>query len=280
MRLAHLGWDDTFAAAFERSATGLDVEPARVAIEFNHIYRIWTKDTELEATVAGRLKHHAAHRSELPAVGDWVVARRRTADDQAAIVAVLPRRSWFSRKMAGTITDEQIVAANVDVAFIAMALDADFSLRRLERYLLLARESGAAPVILLTKPDVSTTLAAQVTDVRSVARELPVHVVSPKSGQGIEHVAAYLTHGRTGALLGCEGRRLKGPPYDDAPGTRRATGRWADHRYPRHAGTAALGRGGGRPGNVRRHRGVGRRLSLHRLPAPRRAAMRREGRMR
>ena len=205
MRLAHLGWDDTFAAAFERSATGLDVEPARVAIEFNHIYRIWTKDAELEATVAGRLKHHAVHRSELPAVGDWVVARRRRGDDQAAIVAVLPRRSWFSRKMAGTVTGEQIVAANVDVAFIAMALDADFSLRRLERYLLLARESGAAPVILLTKPDVSTTLAAQVADVRSVARELPVHVVGPKSGQGIEHVAVYLTHGRTGALLGSSG---------------------------------------------------------------------------
>ena len=209
MRLAQLGWDDTFAAAFERRGAGLDVEPARVAIEFNHIYRVWTTDAELEATVSGRLKHHAAHRSELPAVGDWVVVRRgRVGDratDQAAIVAVLPRRSWFSRKMAGTITDEQIVAANVDVVFIAMALDADFSLRRLERYLLLARESGAAPVILLTKPDVSDALTAQVADVRSVSGELPVHVVGPKSGHGIEHVAACLTHGRTGALLGSSG---------------------------------------------------------------------------
>jgi len=205
MRLIQLGWDDTFAAAFERWGTGFDVEPARVAIEFNHIYRVWTKDAELEATVSGRLKHHAEHRSELPAVGDWVVARRRRAGDQAAIVAVLPRRSWFSRKMAGNLTDEQIVAANVDVAFIVMALDADFSVRRLERYLLLARESGAAPVILLTKSDVSTALAAQEADVRSVSGELPVHVVSPKSGHGIEHVAAYLTHGRTGALLGSSG---------------------------------------------------------------------------
>ena len=209
MRLAQLGWDDTFAAGFERWGAGLDVEPARVAIEFNHIYRVWTKDAELEATVSGRLKHRAAHRSELPAVGDWVVVRRgRVGDqptDQAAIVAVLPRRSWFSRKMAGTITDEQIVAANVDVVFIAMALDADFSLRRLERYLLLARESGAAPVILLTKPDVSDALTAQVADVRSVSGELPVHVVGPRSGHGIEHVAACLTHGRTGALLGSSG---------------------------------------------------------------------------
>jgi len=205
MRLAQLGWDDTFATAFERRAAMPDVEPARVAIEFNHIYRVWTADAELEATVSGRLKHHAASRSELPAVGDWVVVRRRRADDQAAIVAVLPRRSWFSRKIAGTVTDEQVVAANVDVVFVVMALDADFSLRRLERYLLLTRESGAEPVILLTKPDVSNAVSAQVTDVRSVAGVLPVHVVSPKRNEGIEHVAAYLTIGRTGALLGSSG---------------------------------------------------------------------------
>ena len=83
---------------------------------------------------------------------------------------MLPRRSWFSRKMAGTVTDEQVVAANVDVVFIVMALDADFSLRRLERYLLLARESGASPVVLLTKPDLAADVDAQATEVRSIAR--------------------------------------------------------------------------------------------------------------
>jgi len=205
MNLAQFGWDDTCAAAFEPWASKPDVEPARVVIEFNHIYRVWTRDAELESTVSGRLRHHAATRSALPAVGDWVVVRRRRAGDQATIVAVLPRRTWFSRKMAGTVTDEQIVAANVDVVFTVMALDADFSLRRLERYLLLARESGAAPVVLLTKPDLSNALQAQVLDVRSVAGDLPVHVVSPKRNEGIEHVAAYLTPGRTGALLGSSG---------------------------------------------------------------------------
>lgn len=205
MRLAQLGWDDTFARAFEPWTARPDVEPARVAIEFNHIYRVWTRGAEIEATVSGRLKHHAARRSELPAVGDWVVVRRRRSDDQATIVAVLPRRSWFSRKMAGTVTDEQIVAANIDVVFTVMALDADFSLRRLERYLLLARESGADPVILLTKPDVSNALPAQVAGVRSVAGDLPVHVVNPKRNEGVEQVAAYLARGRTGALLGSSG---------------------------------------------------------------------------
>src|SRR5918999_83564 len=160
MGLAELGWNDAVATAFEPFAATPHVEPARVTIEFNHIYRVWTQDGELDATASGRLKHHAASRSELPAVGDWVAVRRRGGASQAAIVAVLPRRSWFSRKMAGTVTDEQVVAANVDVVFIVMALDADFSPRRLERYLLLARESGAAPVILLTKPDLATYLHA------------------------------------------------------------------------------------------------------------------------
>jgi ribosome biogenesis GTPase / thiamine phosphate phosphatase len=205
MGLAELGWNDAVAKAFEPFEATPHVEPARVTIEFNHIYRVWTQDGELDATASGRLKHHAASRSELPAVGDWVVVRRRGGASQAAIVAVLPRRSWFSRKMAGTVTDEQVVAANVDVVFIVMALDADFSLRRLERYLLLARESGAAPVILLTKPDLATDLHAQAEEVRSVAGDLPVHVVSPRRNEGLDQVARYLTPGRTGALLGSSG---------------------------------------------------------------------------
>ena len=103
----------------------------------------------------------------MPAVGDWVVVRKRPDESRGAIVAVLPRRSWFSRRMAGQVTEEQVVAANVDVVFIVMALDADFSLRRLERYLLLARESGASPVVLLTKPDMCTDVPARVAEVDS-----------------------------------------------------------------------------------------------------------------
>jgi ribosome biogenesis GTPase len=205
MRLAQLGWDETFAKEFEPWASKPNVEPARVVIEFNYIYRLWTKHGEIETTVSGRMKHRAASRSELPAVGDWVVVRTRPEADKGAIVAVLPRRSWFSRKMAGTATGEQIVAANVDVVFIVMALDADFSLRRLERYLLLARESGAAPVVLLTKPDLSAAVPARVAHVAVVAADVPVHVVSPKMNAGIDLVASYLTPGRTAALLGSSG---------------------------------------------------------------------------
>jgi ribosome biogenesis GTPase len=205
MRLAELGWDETFAGHFAEHAARPDLQPARVAIEFNHNYRVYVDDGELDASAAGRLKHRAQSRAALPAVGDWVAIRKRPDEDRGAIVAVLPRRSWFSRKMAGQVTDEQVVAANVDVIFIVMGLDADFSVRRLERYLLLARESGAAPVIILTKPDLAGDLPTQVADVRTTARDIPVHVVSPKHNEGIGHVAACLTTGRTGALLGSSG---------------------------------------------------------------------------
>ena len=205
MRLVDLGWDEGFAGAFEALSPGAELQPARVVIEFNYLYRVWAEDGEQDATASGRLKHHAANRSEMPAVGDWVALRKRADQDQGAIVAVLPRRSAFSRKAAGTTTDEQVVAANVDVVFIAMALDADFSIPRLERYLLLARDSGAAPVVLLTKPDVTDALDARVAEVAGVATGVPVRVVAPKAGIGLDAVAEFLTRGRTGALLGSSG---------------------------------------------------------------------------
>jgi ribosome biogenesis GTPase / thiamine phosphate phosphatase len=205
MRLEDLGWDERFAQEFAAWADVPDVRPGRVGIEFNHIFRVYTEHGEVPAVTAGRLKHRAASRSELPAVGDWVALRMQPGRDDAAIQGVLPRRSRFSRKAAGNVTDEQIVAANVDVVFIVMAMDGDFSVRRLERYLLLARESGASPAVLLTKPDRSDDPAARVSEVVAVMPDLPVHVLSPKFGEGLEQLSAYLTHGRTGALLGSSG---------------------------------------------------------------------------
>ena len=202
MRLAAFGWNETLAAQFEPWRGKPHVEPGRVAIEFNYLYRVVLEEGDVEAVLTGRMKHHAERRSELPAVGDWVVVRRRA--DRGAIVAVLPRHSRFSRKAAGHVTGEQVVAANVDVIFIVMALDADYSLRRLERYLLLSRESGAAPVVLLTKPDLSADPAARLAEVVAVAGA-PVHLVTPRTGAGIDEVRTYLTPGRTGALLGSSG---------------------------------------------------------------------------
>jgi ribosome biogenesis GTPase len=204
-RLTELGWDDERIQQFEPWAGKVDLQPGRVIIGFNYLYRVATGDGEVEAVSSGRLKHHAESQGELPAVGDWVVLRKRPDEDRGAIVAVLPRRSRFSRRAAGNTTDEQVVAANVDVLFIVMSLDHDYSVRRLERYLLMARESGAAPVVLLTKPDLSTDLAAAVAAVVAASGDAPVHVVSPKLNQGLEQVAPYVTAGRTAALLGSSG---------------------------------------------------------------------------
>jgi len=205
MRLVDLGWDAALAEQFTPWAGKAHVHPGRVAIEFNHNYRVYVEGGEVEAIAAGRLKHHAESRSELPAVGDWIAVRKRPDEDRGAILGLLPRRSKFSRKVAGNVTDEQVVAANVDVAFLVMALDNDFNVRRLERYMLLARESGASPVVVLTKPDLATDLAAQVADVAAMGGGLPIHVVSPKRNEGLDQVSGYLTAGRTGALLGSSG---------------------------------------------------------------------------
>jgi len=205
VRLDDLGWDEEMAALYEPWRARAEHEPARVAVEFNHLYRVYGLDGDLEAVVSGRLKHHATSRSELPAVGDWVVVRRRADEGRASIVHVLPRRSCFSRKAAGGVTDEQVVAANVDVVFLVMALDGDLSPRRLERYLLLAQDSGAASVVLLTKPDLCADLPASVAEVAAVSGPVPVHVLNPRTGDGMDAIRTYVTHGRTCALLGSSG---------------------------------------------------------------------------
>jgi ribosome biogenesis GTPase len=205
VELQALGFDDHFSRAFAPWAEKPGVIPGRVGIEFNHILRVYTADGEIDATSSGRLKHEARSRAELPAVGDWVVVRQTPGETGAAILAVLPRRSRFSRRMAGGVTDEQVVAANVDIVYIVMGLDGDFSVRRLERYLLLGGESGAAPVVLLTKPDLATDLPTQLADVAIAAGETLVHVLNPREHTGLEPVENHLGPGRTGALLGSSG---------------------------------------------------------------------------
>jgi ribosome biogenesis GTPase len=205
MTLTELGWNDEFAAAYEPWRSKAHVHPGRVAIEFNQIFRIYVEDGELDAVTAGRLKHRARGRAELPAVGDWVALRKRPEEDLGVIMAVLPRRSAFTRRAAGEVTGEQVVAANVDVVFVVMGLDRDYNVRRLERYLVMARESGASPVILLTKPDLCSDLAAHLREVTSLAGDIVVHVVNPKRGEGLEQLQGDLGAGTTATLLGSSG---------------------------------------------------------------------------
>src|SRR3954452_10614312 len=129
MSLADFGWGSHFEQAFAAFVGRPDVQPASGLIESNHNYRMVTALGELDAVPAGRVKHHARSRAELPAVGDWVAVRKRSDEDRGAIVAVVERRSRFSRRMAGQVNDEQVVAANDSIFFVATALDDDFSTR-------------------------------------------------------------------------------------------------------------------------------------------------------
>ncbi len=196
--LEDLGWTTGFADAFAQVA-GDGLEPARVALEHTHIYRVLTADGERLARVSGRLRHAASGRVDFPAVGDWV------AVDGERITAVLPRVSRFSRRAAGNPTEEQIVAANIDVVFLVSGLDGDFNSRRIERYLVTAWESGASPVILLNKADLVEDAGAVAREVSDLAQGVPVHAISAKRLDSVDRVRAYLTRGRTGALLGSSG---------------------------------------------------------------------------
>ena len=200
--LEDLGWGADLEEAFSAFADS-GVQAGRVAVEHQHLYQVYVHGGELLAEVSGRLRHRAASRSAFPVTGDWIALRPRVEEGRATIVGVLPRRSSFSRKAAGSRVEEQTVAANVDVLFLVMGLDRDYNPRRLERYLALARVSGAMPVVLLSKSD----LCPQAHDRRSEIEALGVttHAISSRTGDGLASVRTYLTRGTTVALLGSSG---------------------------------------------------------------------------
>jgi ribosome biogenesis GTPase / thiamine phosphate phosphatase len=202
-RLAELGWNERFAAAFAAHA-GSGQVPGRVVLEHTHIYRVGTATGEVLARVSGRLRHRAESRPDFPAVGDWVVVEP-VAHGDARIHTILPRFSRFSRRAAGDSTEEQIVAANIDVVFLVGGLDGDFNPRRLERYLVVAWESGATPVIVLNKADLVADPRPHIDTVRASAPGVAVHAVSARDPQSLDALRAHLGPGRTAALLGSSG---------------------------------------------------------------------------
>lgn len=200
------GWNERLDREFSQFIA-TNIEPGRVILEFNQFLRLRTRDGEILAEVAGRLKHEATSRANLPTVGDWVVFRRHTHDDRATINAVLPRHSKFTRKVKGNKTDEQVIAANVDTVFLTTSLNQDYNPRRIERYLSIAWESGARPVILLTKADLCAATSDRLSDIRTVAPDVPCHAISAlnRRDEFLEIIAPYLVPGETIALIGSSG---------------------------------------------------------------------------
>jgi ribosome biogenesis GTPase len=202
--LESLGWDAAWASELE----GLeqpDLIPGRVAAQHRGAYAVWTENGDVRAEVAGALYYQRAVGGVLPAVGDWVGLRGRSEGGRATIHAVLGRKSAITRKTPDRNSVDQVLAANVDLIFLLSGLDDDFSLRRLERYLTTAWESGAEPVVVLTKTDLRADVAEVVLAAESVAIGVPVLPVSNVTGEGLDAVEPYLRAGRTAVLLGSSG---------------------------------------------------------------------------
>ncbi len=205
LNLEDYGWDEEFAAHFEPYARE-GYEAGRVFLQHNKYYMLYTAAGETLAEASGRLRYEARGPEDFPAVGDWVALRRKEDETKAAVIHdVLPRRSKFSRKAAGTRDEEQVVAANVDTVFLVTGLDHDFNPRRIERYLVMAWESGAEPVVVLNKADVAADAEGAVREVERVAPGVAVVRMSAKRGEGVEALLPFVGRGRTVALIGSSG---------------------------------------------------------------------------
>lgn len=212
--LEQLGWTEARQAAFEPLADA-GLQPARVALEHNHVYRVIGLAGEALAEAAGRLRHTARGRHELPAVGDWVAVRVDPASDRQQIREVLERQTTFSRAAVGgrghaagreaRETAQQVVAANIDVVLLVFGLDAPLNPRRFERYLVVARRSGARPVIVLNKIDLVEDVEAARAEARAAAGDALVVTSSTKTGEGMDVLGGHLRPGETMALLGPSG---------------------------------------------------------------------------
>lgn len=184
------------------AAKGL--EPARVILVYRKQLKVLSRRGEHWARTSGRLLHKAENLGELPAVGDWVAARIPD-QGEALVQAVLPRRTAFVRKTVGDSDEPQVLGANIDTVLVVMGLDRDFNLRRLERFMTLAWESRAAPVIVLNKKDLAEDLATDLEVVNEVSRGAPIYTVSALLDDGLAPLRACVGEGKTVAVLGSSG---------------------------------------------------------------------------
>jgi ribosome biogenesis GTPase len=212
IKLEELGWDDFFSGEFQPVKTPGAI-PARVVTIEKDSCRVLTVSGELTAQLSGKMRYRAGG-EDYPAVGDWLVVQPLPGELKATIQAILPRKSKFSRQSSGGReratggrTEEQIVSANVDVVFLVSGLDGgrSLNLRRIERYIAIARASGAAPVIVLNKADLCPDTAAHISGVKTAAPGIPVHAVSATEHTGLDSLKQYLAKGATAALLGSSG---------------------------------------------------------------------------
>lgn len=196
--LKKLGWNAFFGESFREYAT--DHEPGRVSTISKRGCMVHTKEGVVRARVSGKLRQEGLY----PAVGDWVAIYRDDSGTRT-LQAIMPRRSKISRKDPSRAIGEQVIVTNVDTAFIVTSLNQDLNLRRLERYLAVARQSGAEPVVVLNKSDLSADVEAKIDEVKAIAPDLSVIAISAAEKTGLEKLSPYLQEGKTVVLLGSSG---------------------------------------------------------------------------
>ena len=204
LKLELYGWNSFYTADAEKHLTKGGAI-ARVLLEHKNRYRLYSSQGEIWGELSGRFIHKYRSRAERPVVGDWVGIGVRGGSEVAIIQQVLPRKTKISRKEAGVRSEEQVIAANVDTIFIVSGLDQDFNLRRIERYFLLANKSGAEKVLVLNKSDLSDKLDDILREVKKVALDTPILLMSAKYDQGLDGLSPYLAPGKTLALIGSSG---------------------------------------------------------------------------
>jgi len=203
MSLDTLGWNTEWLEKFE-AHNGKGLVPGRVVSEHRSRYRVATEATEVSAEITGRMRNTSPQRSDLPGVGDFVALDLPRGDSQATIELVLPRKNALIRKASGK-SDPQLLAANIDVVFIVTALGGDFNLPRMKRYLALVQQSGAAPVIVVNKSDLTNDVIGLAGQIDGVPSDVPVHAISARSRNSIQVLEQYFTGDRTVAVIGSSG---------------------------------------------------------------------------
>jgi len=205
MELTKLGWnsdlDRQFAPHYARGLV-----PARVAVEDKLFFRVWTAEAELLAQFSGKCIHEARRsNSKFPKVGDWVAVKLVPNEEKAVIQAILPRRTQLSRKMIGHGATEQILATNIDTAFLVTAADMSFDTAVLEQMLVVAHESGARPVAVLNKIDLCKDLDGKLALVAGVAGGASVLAACALTGRGVEKISELIKPGDTAVFIGTSG---------------------------------------------------------------------------
>ena len=201
--LDRLVWSEWFEQRFSRyRAEGL--EPGRVSADYGAAFNVSTAGGDRVGRVTGKLRHEGVALNDRPVVGDWVVFEFG-GGDSGSIHAILERKTAFSRKVAGDATEQQVMAANIDRVFVVSALSEDLNQAKLERYLTIGWESGALPVVLLTKADLSPDLVEVRERVEAIAPGATILVTSSVTGEGLELVRRELGYGITGVLVGPSG---------------------------------------------------------------------------